>query len=252
MTLSTNKVLVLDVETRPLEAYVWQMWEPRVSLNQLIDTGGIISWSAKYVDDPYVHFDAVWRNGKEAMMHNLWELMDEAGAVAGWNSNRFDIRHINAEFAQLGWGPPSPYKKIDLMQTVRRHMKFPSNKLDYVSQALGVGRKLETGGFELWTGVMEGDKKAQKLMEEYNIQDVLLTEEVYHKLRPWIAPAINLSMQEGHVCPECGSTHLQSRGFRINATMRYRRWHCQSCGSWSQSVTGEKVDRKQMLKKEAM
>lgn len=252
MAASTDKVLVLDVETMANKAWVWQLFDANVGLNQLIESGGIISWSAKFVDEPYTYFDSVWRNDKASMMLNLWNLMDEAAAVCGWNSNRFDIRHINAEFAQLGWGPPSPYKKIDLMQTVRRHMKFPSNKLDYVSQALGVGRKLETGGFELWTGVMSGDKKAQKLMEEYNVQDVLLTEEVYQKLRPWIAPAINKSLELGHVCPECGGVHLQARGYRYNATTKYQRWQCNDCHSWSQSIVGEKLDRTQMLKKETM
>jgi len=253
MTHSTNsRVLVVDVETAPNLAWVWQLFDANVSLNQLVQSGGILSWSAKWHEEPYTYFDSVWTNDAEGMMSNLWVLMDDADAVVGWNSNRFDIRHINAEFAKQGWGPPSPYKKIDLMQTVRRHMKFPSNKLDYVSQALGVGRKLETGGFELWTDVMSGNKKAQRLMQDYNVQDVELTEMVYDKLRAWIAPAVNKSIEQGHVCPECGSRHLQSRGYRYNVSAKYKRWHCQSCGSWSQSVTGEKLDRTQMLKKETI
>lgn len=252
MTQSTDeKVLVLDIETSPNLAWVWQLFDVNVGLNQLVKSGGILSWAAKYVGDENVYFDAVWRNDKESMMLNLWHMLDEAAAVVGWNSNRFDIRHINAEFAQLGMGPPSPYKKIDLMQVVRRHMKFPSNKLDYVSQALGVGRKLETGGFELWTDVMAGNKKAQQLMQAYNEQDVLLTEEVYHKLRPWIQPAINKSIKLGHVCPECGSKHLQARGYRDTATRRYQRFQCNGCGSWSQSVASEK-EPKAVLKKETL
>lgn len=253
MTQSTNsRVLILDIETTPSEVYVWQLFDVNVGLNQLIRSGGLLSFAAKWAGEDYVFFDSTWRNDAEGMMENLWELLDEADAVVGWNSNRFDIRHINAHFAMLGMGPPSPYKKIDLMQTVRRHMKFVSNKLDYVAGALGVGNKMDTGGFSLWLDVMAGKRDAQRLMQEYNEQDVILTEQVYDKLRPWIAPFINKSIELGHVCPECGGTHLQSRGFRYTATAKYRRWHCSDCGSWSQSVSGERLDRKVMLKKESL
>lgn len=252
MVLSTEpRVLVLDVETTPALAHVWQMFDVNVGLNQLVSPVDIVCFAAKWAGEDEVMFDSTWRNTKEGMLYNLWELMDEADAVVGWNSNRYDIRHINAHFVVQGLGPPSPYKKIDLMQVVRRHMKFMSNKLDYVAAALGVGRKLDTGGFELWLDVMRGDRDAQALMREYNEQDVLLTEEVYNKLRAWIQPAVNRSILEGHVCPECGSKHLQARGFRDTATRRYQRFYCNSCGSWSQSVASEKSP-KAVLKKETI
>ena len=249
MTQST-KVLVLDLETKPALGYIWRLWDNNVGLNQLVEDDGVICWAAKWAGEDWVYFDSVWMNTEEGMLQNIWQLLDEADVVVGWNSDRFDLAHLNAHFAKHGMGPPSSYKGLDLMKRVKNKMKFLSNKLDYVSQKLGVGRKLETGGFELWLDVMAGDKKAQALMREYNEHDVLLTEEVYEKLRPWLPQVVPPS--HGMTCPECGSTHLQSRGFAKTVTSSYKRFQCQECGSWSRSVVAEKQERSTMLRKESL
>lgn len=235
-----SKLLVIDCETIMGEAYIWRMFEEVSNIDMLIKPTRIISWAAKFVGSNYTYFDSVQRNTREGMLENLWHLLDEADVVIGWNSNRFDIRHINAEFMELGLGPPSPYRKVDLQQHIRRQAKFMSNKLDYIAQTLGLGHKLPHEGLGLWFKCMAGDRKAWKTMEEYNIQDVELTEEVFHRVRAWLPYTVNRSIMEGHVCPECGSKHLQSRGVRRTATRVYDRWHCQECGSWSQSVSSKK------------
>src|SRR5690606_22777011 len=155
---------------------------------------------------------------------------------------------INAVFAELGWGPPSPYKKVDLMRTVKGQMKFLSNKLDYVSGRLGVGHKLEHKGFELWVECMAGNKAAWRTMREYNEQDVLLTERVYDRLRGWITNGVNRSTHTGSfVCPICGGNHLQKRGTAMTTTMTYQRYQCMSCGAWPRERIAIKKDRSQQL-----
>lgn len=241
MTLFTKpKTLILDIETMMGKAHLWRMYEEVSNISMLIEPVTILCWAAKWAGEDYTYFDSVQRNSREGMLENLWHLLDEADAVVGWNSNRFDLRYINAEFFLTGMGPPSPYKKLDLQKSLAKNMKFMSNKLDYVADALGIGRKLEHEGMGLWFKCQQGDKDAWKTMEEYNIHDVELTEEVYFRSLPWLPQAVNRSILEGHVCPECGSSHLHSRGVRHTATRVYDRWHCQECGSWSQSVSSKK------------
>ena len=249
MTQSTNRVLIIDVETKPALGYIWKMFDNNLGLNQLVDSGGLLCFAAKWAGEDEVMFDSVWRNGMEGMLQNIWELLDEADVVVGWNSDRFDVGHINAHFAMHNMSPPSPYKKQDLLKSVRRHMKFLSNKLDYVAQALGVGRKLETGGFELWLDVMAGKREAQRIMQEYNEQDVLLTEQVYDRLLPWL-PQV-LTPKHGMTCT-CGSTHIQERGYAKTIANLYKRYQCQSCGAWLKSIIAEKLDKKSMLRKEPL
>lgn len=249
MTQSTNRILVVDIETLMGEAYIWRMWEEVRNIEMLTKPVTILSWAAKWVGEDYTYFDSVQRNSREDMMQNLWDLMDEAEVVVGWNSNRFDIRLINAEFAQLGMAPPSPYKKLDLQVQVRKHMSFMSNKLDYVAQALGLGRKLEHEGLPLWIKCLDGDRKAWTTMQEYNEQDVILTEKVYDRLLPWL-PQV-LPPKHGMTCT-CGSTHIQERGYAKTVANLYKRYQCQGCGAWLKSIIAEKRDKKGVLRKEPL
>lgn len=251
MTTKTNGVrtLVLDIESRPAEAFVWGLWDVNVGINQVKENHDVLCWSAKWVGEDYIYFSSVFHHGKENMVEALWEMMDEADEVVGFNSRQFDIKHMNAQFFMQGLPPPSPYKSIDLLRTIKGTMRFLSNKLDFISKTLDIGQKTEHEGFPLWVACMEGDKKAWQLMQTYNEQDVLLTEELYHKLIPWITTGINRSaLTDDHVCPNCSSHKLQKRGLTRNLQLTYQRWQCQECGTWSRSVVAEnKADRAKRL-----
>jgi hypothetical protein len=70
-------------------------------------------------------------------------------------------------------------------------------------------------------------------MKAYNVQDVLLLEQVYIKLRAWATnhPDLNL-YSHAEACPTCQSLRVQRRGFSYAKTQIRQRWHCQDCGSW--------------------
>jgi hypothetical protein len=171
------------------------------------------------------------------MLKGIYALLDIADAVVTYNGDKFDLPVLNKEFLLCGLNPPSPYKKIDLLRTVRRNFRFASNKLDHVSQQLGLGKKVDHEGFELWLKCMNKDADAWKKMEEYNVQDVILLEKLYHKLMPWIQshPNQNLFSDE-HICPSCASPKIQKRGTSISSTGVYQRYQCRACGTWSQST----------------
>ena len=250
MTTNTGvRTLFVDIETFPAEVFAWGLFDQNIGINQIKESGGPVCWAAKWHKDDNVYFSSTFHHGKENMVEALWEMFDEADEVVGWNSRQFDIKHMNAQFLLQGLPPPSPYKSVDLLRTTKGTMRFLSNKLDYVSQSLGVGHKLEHQGFPLWVACMEGDKKAWDIMREYNEQDVLLTERVYEKLLPWITTGVNRSaLTDDHVCPNCSSSKLQRRGVTRNLQLQYQRWQCQDCGTWSRSVVAEaKSDRSKRL-----
>ena len=92
--------------------------------------------------------------------------------------------------------PPSPTKDLDLMTIVKANFQFPSNKLDYVAQKLGVGSKVKHSGFELWIGCMNDDKKAWAEMKRYQIQDVQLLDNLYDILLPWFPGSGSVTSKE--------------------------------------------------------
>ena len=231
------KILLLDIESSPNTAHVWGLWQQNVSINQLMESSYVLCYAAKWLGQKDVLFDSVHQSRPKTMLKGIHGLLNDADAVVHYNGTKFDIPTLNKEFLLHRFNPPSPYKQIDLLRVVRSNFRFPSNKLDYVAQRLGLGKKHEHEGHELWVKCMNGDKDAWKRMEQYNIQDVVLLESLYNALRPWIKSHPNHNLfADDHVCPNCASTRLQKRGTAISSTGTYQRYQCSSCGTWSQST----------------
>jgi predicted RNA-binding Zn-ribbon protein involved in translation (DUF1610 family) len=228
-------ILLLDIETSPNTAHVWGLWQQNVGINQLLESSYVMCWAAKWYGEKEIYF------GKDLGM--IYEMIDKADVVIHYNGKKFDMPTLNKEFLLKGWTPPSPYKQIDLLRVVRSQFRFPSNKLDYVAQRLGLGKKVKHEGHELWIKCMDGDPAAWKRMERYNKQDVVLLEKVYNRLLPWIKshPNTNLYNDTLHNCPTCGSHKLQRRGVSHSLTGVAQRFQCTSCGTWSQSVKTERA-----------
>ena len=233
------KTLLIDIETAPNLVHVWGLWQQNVGLPQILDSGYVLCWSAKWLHQDEVMFSSIYHNGKEEMLKSIHDLLDQADAVIHYNGTKFDIPTLNKEFLLEGWSPPSPMKEIDLLRTARSRFRFPSNKLDYISQALKLGKKIKHIGHELWVRCMNNDEEAWGQMREYNIQDVVLLEKVYYKLRPWIKGHANLGLyqEESLVCPHCGGNHYQRRGFQYTASCKYQRYQCSDCGTWFRDTT---------------
>jgi DNA polymerase elongation subunit (family B) len=225
------KILFLDIETSPNLAYVWGLWQQNVSINQMVNSTEVICFGARWYGQRKVHFSSVHHDGKAGMLKAIHELLDEADAVVGWNSAGFDMKHLRREFIENDMLPPSPSKDIDLMKVARQQFKFPSNKLDYVSQKLGVGKKVKHSGFDLWVNCMAGDEKAWREMKKYQLQDVNLLVDLYEKFLPWIKVNPNKSW-DLEACTNCGSTNLHARGLSRTVSAAYQRYQCQDCGKW--------------------
>lgn len=230
------KALLLDIETAPNLVYVWRLFDERVPVDNLIKPGYTLCWSAKWLGSKTVLFDSIHHSKPETMIRRIHALLDEADAVIHYNGSRFDIPVLQQEILQLGLAPPSPVKQIDLLDTARKQFRFPSNKLDYVSRALGLGKKVAHKGMELWKGCMDGDDASWRTMERYNKQDVRLLEPLYQKLKPWIKGHPNAALFKDSnrpMCPTCGSHNLQARGIAKTTTLTYQRFQCKECGKWS-------------------
>jgi uncharacterized protein YprB with RNaseH-like and TPR domain len=190
------KILMLDIETTPLQVYTWGLWDQNIGINQIIKSTEMMCFGAKWLGQKSVTFKSVHHDGKKAMLEELHTLMDEADALVGWNSAAFDHKHINREFLENEMTPPSPTKDLDLMTIVKANFQFPSNKLDYVAQKLGVGSKVKHSGFELWIKCMAGDDKAWREMKKYQIQDVQLLDSLYDILLPWFPGSGSVTSKE--------------------------------------------------------
>jgi hypothetical protein len=112
-----------------------------------------------------------------------------------------------------------------------------------LGQILGVGKKADTGGFQLWKGCLENDPKSWEKMRKYNKQDVVLLEKIYLKLRPYFNNhpnvAIDSLQDDSPSCPCCGSKKLVRRGYAYTNSSKFARLCCSVCGKWSKSKLNE-------------
>lgn len=232
------KVLLLDVETAPALAYVWRTGKQWVSHEDIVKPSFMLSWSAKWLFSPDIYSEIV--KPKEAVgctskkiINGLWRLIEGSDVVIGHNLRAFDIKWFNAQCFLNGLKPPLPYQTIDTLVESRKLFYLPSHKLEYLSILIKNKEKIRTDK-KLWIECVEGKKDSLDYMLKYNKKDVLLLEEVYLEMRPWIKshPNLGLYMEAKEpVCPNCGSFDLQWGGEYITMVGAYASFRCKECGA---------------------
>lgn len=254
--MSEQNILIVDIETAPTLAYVWGLFDQNIGIDQIARDSYVLCWAAKWYGKKEVLFDSIKKYPRfKKDPHNDIEiaksahaLLSQADVIVAHNGNSFDLKWLNYIFLKHNLDPIPPYKSVDTLQVARGNFYFKSNKLDFISQRLGVGAKVKHEGFGLWTKCMAGDEKAWKRMEKYNKKDVVVLEGVYTKMRPFMkrhpivhprkqyertAPYKKIVDGTGVCCPTCGSTNLQSNGFITNSTGKFRRYKCLDCRRWT-------------------
>lgn len=227
------RILVIDIETFPAEAVVYQAREQYITIDQITKPGGVLCWSAKWLGKP-VEFRSLWDDGP-VMLERAWTLFDEADVIVGWNSKPFDVKVLQGAFEVAELGRARPHKDVDLLPVVRKNFRWESAKLDYVARMLGIGAKVKHYGlFELTRECLAGDVKAQRLMRRYNIGDTKLTELLLLRLWPYITTLPHQGLFGGNRagCPKCGSMQVEQREYAVKVAGRYTRWFCLDCKSY--------------------
>jgi hypothetical protein len=247
--LKSPKILVLDIETAPILASVWSLWEQNVGLNQIEKDWHVLSWAAKWYGEPAaktMYMDQ--RSAKNiaddrAILLELWKLIDEADVLVTQNGNKFDIKKLNSRFLYHGFGPPSPSKSVDTFLIAKKKFGFTSNKLEYMTQNFckkyKKSKHKKFPGFELWKECLSGNKLAWTEMEKYNKWDVLSLEELYAVFRPWDNQVNPDLYRDGSSSCSCGHKTMQKRGFYYTAVAKYQRYWCPKCGAWSRGRKNE-------------
>lgn len=239
--MEKQKVLVLDIETAPITAYVWGRHDQNVALNQIKVDWYVIAWAAKWLDGSVVTYRdqraAKDMTDDKDLLLPLWRLLDEADILVTQNGQAFDAKKLNARFIMHGWAPPSPYRHLDTYLIAKRAGSFTAHSLEYLTDKLCTKYKKlkhkKFPGMELWNECLKGNLTAWDEMKKYNVHDVLATEELYGKLKAWApttAPAV-YNVEVEFNCPTCGSK-TQKRGYGLNKKGRYPRYQCKGCYRW--------------------
>lgn len=244
--MANQRVLVLDIETSPLLVYVWNLKDQFVGLNQMVQDWHIMAWSAKWLGEPassIKYYDQRnLRVGNDLpILKPLWRLLNQADIVLTQNGKAFDAKKINARFMLHGMRPPRPYKHLDTYLIAKKAASFTSHSLEYLSERFCTKYKklshAKFPGLSLWRECLQGNKRAWDEMREYNIHDVLATEEFYEKIKAWApesAPKPFPRAKGSMACETCGADgRMIRRGIAVKTAFKYQRWQCQTCGKWA-------------------
>lgn len=233
------KVLFLDIETAPIQASVWGLWNNNISLNQIEKDWYILSWAAKWLGEETVFYEDksdTWDTEDDLMLlGGIWTLMNEADIIVTQNGIKFDEKKLNARFLIHGFPPPSSYRSVDTLQIAKKHFGFTSNKLEYMTGKLCKKyKKLTHGkfpGFELWKQCLRGNPEAWIEICEYNVHDVLALEELYLILRPWYKshPNFNVYTESEETVCVCGNKEFDHSGYHYTNLGKYDKFVCTEC-----------------------
>lgn len=231
------KRLFFDIETGYHTVRSWRIgYNLNIQPESIIKEKKIICISYKWQDEDVVHTLTWDKNQSEKeMLKEFVSILDESSEAIGHNSDRFDLREIRTRCIANGILMQPKYRTLDTLKKSRSHFSFASNKLDYIGEFLNCGKKLKHEGYSLWIKVVEdNDRNALKDMVAYCERDVILLEDAYHVLSPYISHNTNFSVHNDITnkwgCPECASNNIILQGTDITPTgMIKRKMRCKEC-----------------------
>lgn len=236
------KVLFLDIENSPTLSRHFGRFNINVGQDNVIEESYLFGLVAKWMGEDrtieiYPKVFDNWSNEEEqiGMLTRIRDLLDQCDFTVAHNS-AFDTKVLNAYFIRYGIAPPSPYRTICTLKMAKSVFRFPSNKLDSIGQYLEVGRKMPHTGIDLWVRCCRGEKEAFKSMIAYNEIDVLLLEEIYNKLKPYVKNHPNFSVYTDAEIVRCGvclSENIKYTDKKAYTNLaEYDVFKCNDCGTY--------------------
>lgn len=237
------RILFYDIETAPLQAWIWKPGKQVVRHNQLVEGHsryGIICITYCFNDSkPAKAIKWDFRKQDTGRVVAEFDKVIEQykpDVIIGKNSNRFDNKHINTirMFEQLT--PNTDIFKYvdDLEQQMRRYFYLPSYALDYISNELGLGGKIKME-MQDWIDIVTrcpkvGKKKLDKMVK-YGKKDIIDTRAIWDYCERYFQPKLNMAtvLNEKHACYRCGGYNIVRNGKRTSGKTLYQRFHCKDC-----------------------
>lgn len=207
------KRLFFDIETSYNIVKAWRAgYNLNINTGDIIKERAIICVSYKWQHEDKV-YNITWDENQDdkLLLIKVADLILRADEVVAHNGDRFDIKWLRTRCFMQGIPFPAYVKSLDTLRKSRSMFNFQSNKLEYITKAVNVSNKMESGGLKLWDDIiLRNDPIAMKQMVAYCNQDVVALEEFYLKMFPYTKPETHVGIhndKEKYSCPQCGEEH---------------------------------------------
>jgi len=215
--ISNDKIMVYDIETSRITADLWWTGKQYVNYKQISSEPKIISISWKWLGDDKVHA-LTWDKNHcdKAMLEKFLPEYNKALMVIGQNNNMFDNKWIKTRAAKHRIHVNRFVKSFDIYRMAKSTFRLISYSMDYMAMYLGLTPKQSHEGILMWEMVEKGTPKEQKeylkKMVDYNVGDIVTTEELYLTLQPYFNNQTNVAVKKGlpkWACPVSGSLNVK-------------------------------------------
>lgn len=211
------------------------------------DFGIILCCGSKYVGSgkpevPHIvqyHKKGDILDAERRLLTNVTERLLDADLWLTYFGSFFDLPFINTRLLYHGLPIlPPDFPHIDLWKTVKYKLRLHSNRLNAVQDLFQLKVTKNAIKAHEWIRAISGHKKSMDYIVEHCRRDVIVLEDCYMSLRSLITDHPSKSLIDGRGgCGTCGSKRVQSRGYHITRTRKYRRYQCNDCGKWSHDST---------------
>lgn len=221
-----SKVLIYDIETSKTPFELWWSGKQFVNGNSAMDDSKIVTISYKWLGSDIVH-SLTWDYNKcdKTLIEEFLEVYNKADMIVGINNDKFDNKFINTRAAKFNLTVNLHVKSLDIQKECRKLFRLPSYSMRYLGRYFEVPiQKMKVHLEDIWEdlvyGTKEESKKAMCLLVEYNVQDILTTEQLYLRLQRYLKHPVHfgvLNSKENTNCPICGSNKVEL--FKTNVSL---------------------------------
>jgi len=210
-----RKRLFFDIETSFNVGIFWRSgYNLTINPGDIIHERAIICICYKWEGEDEVH-SLEWdsKQSDKAMLKKFLKVMAQANEIVAHNGDRFDMKWLRTRCIFHGLPMPPMHNTIDTLKEAKRYFNFNSNKLDYIAKFLGVGKKMDTGGLDLWKDIVfKKSPEAMDKMVAYCQMDVNVLQAVFDKLNSYTQSKVNYAVLTGgdkYECPQCGTNNVR-------------------------------------------
>lgn len=236
------KRLFFDIET---SYEIGKFWRPSFKAvirhdAVMVDTR-IICISYKWEGKKDIH-SLRWNKGcDKELLTKFMRIAEKADEIVAHNGDNFDEKIIRTRCLFNGLDCPPKFQTLDTLKKARKHFRFDSNSLEYISKKLtGAGKtpmcmqdwddiciplipRLLCG---IVTPLPKSYRTAMDKMVKYCEVDIERLEEVFHKLQPYIEHNHHAGAKAGFgrwSCPDCAhdNPHIDKQYHLKAGTLRY-------------------------------
>ncbi len=167
--------------------------------------------------------------GDLEILREIYDVIESADVLIGWNSSGHDLNFLKARLAQIGLYLDPKKRHIDLMKIAQRSMNLSSYSMDGVASFFGTTMKDKSQPL-WWAETWSGNIASYNKIADYCMGDILTLRELYLKMRNLIPNHPNMTVFR-KLCPTCGEDSLIGNGIRVTQGGRRHRMRCTKCGA---------------------